>query len=465
MSVAYAISFQAVLSGTATAGSAGDVLLPSTADGLYVRATAANRGTRRSTGIALSSYVAAGVVDIQQEGEVSAALSGLGAGTATYVRVSATGSLERVASPGGTDDVVGWCETDGTLHLRCGQIPGGYGAGGGGGGATLPIDMADPASVTGVLAAANGGTGSSSLPAGGIAGLTAMAAGDAASLASAQTYADGAIVTERTASRTLTGATISGASNTITNVSIATGVSGLGSNVGTWLTTPSSANLLAAMTDKSGTGLCLFGTSPTIRTTLLLRNPADTFNYIVTPAAIAADRILNLPLLTATDTVAVLAFAQTFTNKSLVLASNTITDTSQALGDIAYCNGTRFVRFARGATAGQSLTATATTIAYSSNPGVAAQAIAALAIDWTAGIIHTKALGVGSNTFTFSNAASGLSVSVRVTANAGGSTATWPTMKWCGDVAPTFTAGKATVITLMHDGTNVIGVASAEYTP
>lgn len=464
MSVAYAISFQAVLSGTATAGSAGDVLLPSTADGLYVRATAANRGTRRSTGIALSSYVAAGVVDIQQEGEVSATLSGLGAGTATYVRVSATGSLERVASPGGTDDVVGWCETDGTLHLRCGQIPGGYGTGGGGGGgATLPIDMADPASVTGVLAAANGGTGSSSLPAGGIAGLTAMAAGDALAESNAVATSAAAIVTERSAARTLTNAVIAGASNTLT-VRIANDVTGLGAGIGTWLTTPSSANLLAAMTDKSGTGLCLFGTSPVIRTTLLLRNPADTFNYIVTPAAIAADRILNLPLLTATDTVAVLAFAQTFTNKSMVLASNTITDTSQALGDIAYCNGTRFVRFARGATAGQSLTATATTIAYSSNPGVAAQAIAALAIDWSAGIIHTKALSAGSNTFTFSNAASGLSVSVRVTANAGGSTATWPTMKWCGDVAPTFTAGKSTVITLMHDGTNVIGVASAEYT-
>lgn len=320
------------------------------------------------------------------------------------------------------------------------------------------------ADVSGILPAANGGTGSASLPAGGLAGLTAMAAGDAASLASAQTYADAAIVTERTATRTLTGATISGASNTITNVAISTGVSGLGANVGTWLTTPSSANLLAAMSDKTGTGLSVFAISPTFRTDIRLNNPANTFAYIFTPAAIAADRILNLPLTTATDTIAVLAFAQAFTNKSMVLASNTITDTSQALGDIAYCNGTRFVRFARGATAGQSLTATATTIAYSSNPGVAAQAMGALAIDWTAGIIHTKALSAGSNTFTFSNAASGLSVSVRVTANAGGSTITWPTMKWCGDVAPTFTAGKSTVITLMHDGTNIIGVASAEYT-
>ena len=47
-------------------------------------------------------------------------------------------------------------------------------------------------------------------------------------------------------------------------------------------------------------------------TLLRLNNPALTFHYTVTPAAIVADRVLNLPLLAATDTVAVLAMAQTF---------------------------------------------------------------------------------------------------------------------------------------------------------
>ena len=105
------------------------MLIPDATSGLYVLATTANRAGRRSTGIALSPYAANGVVDIQQEGQVSAASSTLAAGTASLVRVSATGSLERVASPGATDDVVGWVETDGTLHLRCGQSPGGYGYG------------------------------------------------------------------------------------------------------------------------------------------------------------------------------------------------------------------------------------------------------------------------------------------------------------------------------------------------
>ena len=39
---------------------------------------------------------------------------------------------------------------------------------------------------------------------------------------------------------------------------------------------------------------------------LAMRNPANTFKYDVTPAAITADRILTLPLITAGETVAVL---------------------------------------------------------------------------------------------------------------------------------------------------------------
>ena len=81
---------------------------------------------------------------------------------------------------------------------------------------------------------------------------------------------------------------------------------------------------------------------------LLIRNPANTFGYSFTSAAIAANRIITLPLLTAGDTMAVLAFAQTFTNKTLVATSNTITDTSAVLGDLFKFNGTRFVRFPKG---------------------------------------------------------------------------------------------------------------------
>jgi hypothetical protein len=46
--------------------------------------------------------------------------------------------------------------------------------------------------------------------------------------------------------------------------SISGGVSGLGANVATFLGTPSSANLAAALTNETGSGAAVFGTSPTI---------------------------------------------------------------------------------------------------------------------------------------------------------------------------------------------------------
>lgn len=58
----------------------------------------------------------------------------------------------------------------------------------------------------------------------------------------------------------------SGTLTSCTGLPISTGVSGLGSNVATFLATPSSANLAAAVTDETGSGALVFGTSPTITT-------------------------------------------------------------------------------------------------------------------------------------------------------------------------------------------------------
>jgi len=49
-------------------------------------------------------------------------------------------------------------------------------------------------------------------------------------------------------------------------VSLTAGISGLGTGVATFLATPSSANLATAVTDETGSGLLVFGTSPTIVT-------------------------------------------------------------------------------------------------------------------------------------------------------------------------------------------------------
>jgi len=60
------------------------------------------------------------------------------------------------------------------------------------------------------------------------------------------------------------GTPTSGTLTNATGLPIATGVSGLGTGVATFLATPSSANLAAALTDETGSGANVFGTSPTI---------------------------------------------------------------------------------------------------------------------------------------------------------------------------------------------------------
>ena len=62
------------------------------------------------------------------------------------------------------------------------------------------------------------------------------------------------------------------ASGTLTNCTglpIASGVSGLATDIATFLTTPSSANLRTALTDETGTGAAVFATTPTLTTPIV----------------------------------------------------------------------------------------------------------------------------------------------------------------------------------------------------
>lgn len=54
-----------------------------------------------------------------------------------------------------------------------------------------------------------------------------------------------------------------------TSLPISTGVSGLGTGIGTFLGTPSSANLAAAITDETGSGAAVFANTPTLVTPVL----------------------------------------------------------------------------------------------------------------------------------------------------------------------------------------------------
>ncbi len=61
----------------------------------------------------------------------------------------------------------------------------------------------------------------------------------------------------------------SGTLTSCTGLPVSTGISGLAANVATFLATPSSANLAAALTDETGTGANVFATSPTLVTPAL----------------------------------------------------------------------------------------------------------------------------------------------------------------------------------------------------
>jgi hypothetical protein len=141
----YSILYSAPVAPSVTSGLKGQAVIPSDDPndrGRYVVATAANRGTRRSTGVALANFAASGAVNIQQSGELDAATSGLAAGAVSWVRVSSTGYLERVTTPVDADDVVGRAEADGTVRLMFGILTASVANGGS---ATVADDIAKSA--------------------------------------------------------------------------------------------------------------------------------------------------------------------------------------------------------------------------------------------------------------------------------------------------------------------------------
>lgn len=110
-------------------------------------------------------------------------------------------------------------------------------------------------------------------------------------------------------------------------------IASLGANVGTWLATPSSANLIAALTDETGTGAAVFATSPTFGGTLAFA------------AASGTSLALTGATQTGSSTTGMMTMTQTWNTSGLVTGllmniTNTSSNANSAffIGQIAGAN-------------------------------------------------------------------------------------------------------------------------------
>ena len=273
------------------------------------------------------------------------------------------------------------------------------------------VNLASTDAVTGDLPFSNLAQGSALS----VLGVTGNATADVASIAAGTDNQ----VLRRSGTSVAFGAVNLASTNAVTGTLPAgnggTGITSLGSGVATWLGTPSSANLAAAVTDETGSGLLVFATSPTLTTPDIGVATATSVNKvtITAPASSATLTIANGKTLTANNSIALTgtdSTTMTFpsTNATIARTDSAQTFTGAQTFGTAIAVGSGGTGISSGTSGGVPYFSASTTIASS-----AALAANAIVIGGGAGVAPsttTTGTGVvtaiGNNT----NAASGLAV-------------------------------------------------------
>ena len=266
-----------------------------------------------------------------------------------------------------------------------------------------------------------------------------------------------------------------------TGLPISTGVSGLGTNVATFLATPTSSNLAAVLTDETGTGANVFATSPTL-TTPVLGTPSSGTLTSCTGLPLTTGVTGTLPIANGGTGTTSTTFTNLTTNVTgtLPVANGGTGITSLGTGVATFLGTPSSSNLASAVTdetgSGSLVFGTSPTV---NNPTITNYVESVVSIgtvttsntlSLTNGTVQTATLTASTAcTFTMPTATAGKSfiLLLKQAATTGNGTATFTGVKFNSVGAPTITAtaGKMDILSFVADGTNWYGSYTQGYTP